>query len=78
MANSDTTNATTMPNPNSDNSYMEMARLNFNTFNKLAPSMMGMLMKNENSVATKREVPTSIPPMIVEPEREVPGTNDNT
>ena len=38
----------------------------------------GMLMKKENSVATVREVPTSIPPMMVEPEREVPGMREST
>ena len=40
--------------------------------------MIGMLMKKENSVATVREVPTSIPPMMVEPEREVPGMREST
>ena len=30
-------------------------------------------MKKENSVATKRFVPTNNPPKMVEPEREVPG-----
>ena len=40
--------------------------------------MIGMLIKKENSVATVREVPTSIPPMMVEPEREVPGMSEST
>ena len=31
-------------------------------------------MKNENSVAIERLVPTSKPPRIVDPERLVPGT----
>ena len=32
-------------------------------------------MKNENSVAIERLVPTNKPPRIVEPERLVPGTS---
>ncbi|MNT81879.1 hypothetical protein D3C72_2215250 [compost metagenome] len=35
--------------------------------------MVGMARKNENSVAALRDKPNSRPPMIVEPEREVPG-----
>ncbi|MNE75592.1 hypothetical protein D3C80_1717660 [compost metagenome] len=35
--------------------------------------MVGMARKNENSVAALRERPNSRPPMMVEPEREVPG-----
>ncbi|MNH40399.1 hypothetical protein D3C79_1017180 [compost metagenome] len=35
--------------------------------------MVGMARKNENSVAALRDRPNSRPPMMVEPEREVPG-----
>ncbi|MNT69304.1 hypothetical protein D3C72_2076120 [compost metagenome] len=35
--------------------------------------MVGMARKNENSVAALRDRPNSKPPMMVEPEREVPG-----
>src|SRR4249920_3147327 len=35
--------------------------------------MIGTARKNENSVATWRDSPKSIPPMIVAPERDVPG-----
>ncbi|MNP65872.1 hypothetical protein D3C76_1615030 [compost metagenome] len=35
--------------------------------------MVGIARKNENSVAVLRDRPNSKPPMIVEPEREVPG-----
>ena len=34
--------------------------------------------KNENSVAARRDRPSAYPPMIVAPEREVPGTSDST
>ena len=37
-------------------------------------TMIGIPMKNENSVAIERLVPTNNPPRIVEPERLVPGT----
>ena len=37
--------------------------------------MTGIAKKNENSVATARGKPNSIPPIIVAPEREVPGIN---
>ena len=33
-----------------------------------------MARKNENSVAALRDMPNSMPPMIVAPERDVPGT----
>ena len=35
--------------------------------------MVGIAIKNENSAAALLESPNSIPPSIVEPEREVPG-----
>jgi len=40
--------------------------------------MTGMARKNVNSAATVREQPRMRPPMIVEPEREVPGTMEST
>jgi hypothetical protein len=39
----------------------------------LAPISVGMARKKENSVAARRDSPKSRPPMIVAPEREVPG-----
>ena len=41
-------------------------------------AVIGLAKKNVYSVATTREVPNKIPPKIVEPERDVPGTKDNT
>ena len=54
------------------------SKINFKTFRSDAPSITGIAMKNENSDAATRETLQSIPPIIVEPDREVPGINDNT
>ena len=35
--------------------------------------MVGIARKNENSVAARRDKPKKIPPIMVAPEREVPG-----
>lgn len=51
---------------------------NIKNFNKLAPNIVGIAKKNENSVETKREAPKSIAPRIVAPEREVPGIKAKT
>ena len=40
--------------------------------------MTGIARKKVNSVATYLEAPNKIPPIIVAPEREVPGTRDKT
>ena len=38
---------------------------------------VGTARKNENSVAARRDRPNSNPPMMVAPERDVPGINAN-
>ena len=43
----------------------------------MAANRVGMARKNENSVAALRDRPKSIPPMIVAPERDVPGISAN-
>ena len=48
------------------------------TFRPEAPSIMGIAIKNENSELASLEAPTSIPPRIVDPDRDVPGINDRT
>ena len=78
MAMMDTTNATTIPKIRIMSSLAVKWKPNLISFKRLAPAMIGMLIKKENSVATVREVPTSIPPMMVEPEREVPGMREST
>ena len=47
--------------------------LNFSHFNALAPSMVGMARKKENSAPAGLATPRAIAPKIVEPERDVPG-----
>src|SRR5690625_3496416 len=43
---------------------------------KLAPSITGIDMKKENSAAMGRSVPIKIPPIIVDPDREVTGIRE--
>ncbi len=40
--------------------------------------MTGIPRKKENSVADLRDRPNIMPPIIVAPEREVPGISDKT
>ena len=54
------------------------AATNFTIFRSEAPSITGIAMKNENSALAVLDTPTSIPPIIVEPERDVPGMSDST
>ncbi len=43
-----------------------------------APAIVGIPMKKENSAAVVRSKPRMSAPIIVAPEREVPGTRDRT
>ena len=45
----------------------------FHKSSTVAPAIVGMARKNENSVAASRVTPISKAPTIVAPEREVPG-----
>lgn len=74
----ETTNATTIPTIKIMSSAPVKENPNFRIFRRLAPNITGMPRKKVNSAATIRDVPAKIPPMIVEPEREVPGITDNT
>ena len=78
IAITETKNATTTPVTSVRISAGVNANPNFTSFRRLAPNITGIARKKVNSAATVLEVPTRIPPMIVEPEREVPGTTDNT
>ena len=51
---------------------------NFINFRALAPSMVGMARKKENSAPALRLTPKRIAPRMVEPEREVPGSGSGT
>ena len=82
MATIETTNATRQPTammaislapnvPPSNTTY-------FTSLSALAPNITGIAKKNVNSAATERVVPSSRPPMMVDPEREVPGMSEST
>ena len=54
----------------------ELSRIkekNSNIFSALAPKIIGIAAKKENSVASRRSVPRIRAPSIVAPERDVPG-----
>ena len=51
---------------------------NFTIFSPLAPNIVGIPKKNENSAATYRDAPIKIPPKIVAPDLEVPGIKAST
>ena len=55
------------------NSLAVKAKPKLSIFRRLAPNITGMDIKNENSAATGLEAPISIPAMMVDPERDVPG-----
>ena len=74
----ETTNATTIPTIRIITSVPVKEKPNFRIFSRLAPNMTGIPRKNVNSAATVREVPARIPPIMVEPERDVPGTTEST
>ena len=78
----DTANAVTIPTASVIHSIPENAipvlRTYFAIFNRLAPSMTGMARKNENSAAAVRDTPAMRAPMMVLPEREVPGIREST
>lgn len=50
---------------------------NFIILIALKPNITGTAIKNVNSAADTLETPISNAPMIVEPERDVPGIIDN-
>ncbi len=77
----DITNAVTMPTTSTTISICVMAKpssANLTAFTKPQPNMTGMARKNVNSAAAVREQPHSMPPMMVEPERDVPGIMAST
>ena len=81
MAARETTNATTQPTPRiaaSDAPNVPPLIKNLTSLSALAPNMTGMAKKNVNLLATARVQPKSKPPIMVEPERDVPGTSEST
>ena len=82
MAQTDTKNADNIPKIKIKNSVIEKFNPTFNTYFKnlkpLAPNITGIARKNEYSVATFLEAPNALAPIIVAPERDVPGINAKT
>ena len=77
----ETTNATKQPTSNKPISIAEIpapTRKNLRSFKALAPNITGIARKNVNSAATYLDTPKSRPPMIVAPERDVPGIKEST
>ena len=78
-ANMETMNATENPTDKTANSNLLKPIplcLKYETIsNKLAPAIVGIAKKNENSAPTFLEQPSNKAPKIVAPDREVPGTN---
>ena len=71
-------NATIIPKSKQISSSKVNKSPNFFSFKRLAPNIIGIARKKVNSVAAARDTPKIIPPIIVDPDREVPGTKDNT
>ena len=78
MARIDTTKDTTTPTIRMISSVELKAKPNFTSFRRLAPNITGIARKKVNSAATVRDVPARIPPIMVEPERDVPGITEST
>lgn len=58
------------------NSSAVNAKPKANNFIRLAPNITGIDIKNESSADSSHEVSSNIPPIIVEPERDVPEMRD--
>ena len=78
IANIDTINA--VKDPINKIIHSKDVKLNpaFKSLRALAPIIVGIAKKNENSAAIKREEPIKVAPIIVEPDLEVPGINAKT
>ena len=78
---SETTNAITIPSAIAEICGTVIApppRINFRILYPLAPIIVGMARKKVNSAAAVLESPKIYAPIIVTPEREVPGTAART
>ena len=67
-------NDRTNPNPIRNHSYPVIFVPIFITFSKVAPTIVGIAKKNENSVGSTLFKPCNTPPIIVTADHEVPGT----
>ena len=73
----DTINATVIPTSRAINSELVKSNPNFMILTRLAPNMIGIPRKKVNSAAAGLETPSVSPPMMVEPDLDVPGTSDS-
>src|SRR5699024_9766727 len=78
IARMDTTQATTTPVTSIRISPEVNVKPNFKSYRMLTTNISSISRNNVNSAATVLDVPTRIPPMMVDPEREVPGITDST
>ena len=73
MARTDTTKATTMPVRRTAPSVAVKWRPKSSSLTALAPIIIGTASRKVNSAAATRDTPIIRAPIIVEPERDVPG-----
>ena len=78
IARMDIPKATNIPTRSTASSVPVKLKPNFKSFKKLAPNITGIARKNVNSAANSLDVPIKIPPIMVEPERDVPGIKERT
>src|SRR5438552_14535308 len=71
------TNAAANPTPKAGSDCADRSVESFHNEYPVAAKSVGIARKNENSVAATRDMPNSMPPMIVAPERDVPGNSAN-
>lgn len=78
ITNTDTTNATNIPITKTSNSVLVKEVPNFSILIALKPNITGTARKNVNSAAATLDTPINSAPMIVAPERDVPGMMEST
>ena len=74
----DTANAITIPHMRIASSVCVKLNPNFIILIALKPNITGTAIKNVNSAIATLDIHINKPPMIVEPERDVPGTIEST
>ena len=77
MAKMETTNATSIPS-RSTTPCTPVNAPNLTIFSSDAPNMTGTARKKVYSAARPRDAPIRMPPRMVAPERDVPGTREST
>ena len=78
IARMDTPKATAIPKSKINTSVAVNTKPNFTIFKRLAPNITGIAKKKVYSAASFLLMPSNTPPIMVAPEREVPGINANT